>query len=126
MSDQVEHLKNTKHQSPDETVEEIIQFCEENKIDIPTLLKTLVRSCRQRCINNFIDDADYGYCTDTEGERVAYGLDTIAEAYGFDRNHIKCSEVNSKGCCAKINKILYDLSYGLFEFVEESKNEARG
>lgn len=121
MFDTVEYLKNTRHQSSDETVNQIAKFCEERGVDIPNLLRILVKYSRQRCTFNWIDSAENGECQDIRGEEVAYGLDEIAEAYGYDRDHLKCREVNERGCCAKINNILYDLFYGLIE--EYDQNE---
>lgn len=117
--DTVKHLKETRHPNPEDEVQEIAQLCAQFNLDLETVLRILIRSCRQRCTNNFIDDADYGFCTDDEGQNVAFGLDEIAEAYNLDRKHLRCKEVNEHGCCARINQIVYSLIAGIYEYAEE-------
>lgn len=124
MFDTVEYLKTAHFTNPDiDDVDRIAKLCEEHNIGVRTLLQILVKYCRQRCINNCIDSADYGECTDDEGQNVAFGLDEIAEAYGFDRERIRCSEINSKGCCAKINSMMSNLEWGLYDYIKTAKDE---
>lgn len=124
MFNAVEYLKTVHFSDPDtDAVDRITKLCEEHGVDTKTLLQILVRSCRQGCINNCFDSADYGYCSDDRGENVAFGLDEIAEAYGFDRKGIRCSEINSKGCCAKINKMMFNLEAGLGDYLDAQGNQ---
>lgn len=121
----VEYLKSQKYPSVDDRIHGIAQYCEEKGITIGTLLEILGRSTRRCCSNNFIDDDQYGYCSDVEGRNVAFDLNDIAAAYGYDADHIRCSQVNERGCCAKINQMLYALERGLYEYAEPGGTEER-
>lgn len=125
MFDTVEYLKGSKFKSPDEIATRIAKLCEDNGIDILTLLRILIRSNRQKCTHNFIDDADFGICCDVDGYGVAFGLDNIAKAFNFDKEHVKCREVNEKGCCAKINCMVCNLEEGLYEYMESKKESSK-
>lgn len=78
--------------------EDLLKYAEENKLNAGDVLNLIVESVKESCTYNFFG------CNDTEGYRVAFGLDKISEALNLPNP--TCQEICAHGCCAYINQIL--------------------
>ena len=78
--------------------EDIQKYAEEKKLGVDEVVMQIVNTLKERCPYNFFG------CNDSEGNRVAFNLDEIGEAFGIE--HPTCQEVCEHGCCAYINQIL--------------------
>ena len=84
------------------TRESMRQYAEKHeKFEAVDVLTLLIESMKENCEYNFFG------CNDTEGEHLAFDLETISDAFGFTSP--TCEEICSNGCCAYINKVLYGI-----------------
>lgn len=119
----IEFLKSDKFNKESLEIslkEDILDLCKQLGIEtLSDFWDLIFRADRNRCCHTFWGED--GKCLDDMGEDVAYGLDAIREAFQVNL----CKDVCKVGCCAKQNKLAYNVLCELCEMLDE-KEENNG